>query len=106
MDLLIKDIGLPAHGSIAVFINQSGRAEIYSVTGGVIQNFLVRREAEQLHQHGKLIDKNTLGVYEAESIAAEEFNHDPDNEYLEGVKDGLHQAAKLISVAKVIVEAN
>lgn len=49
MDLLIKDIGLPAHGSIAVFINQSGRAEIYSVTGGVIQNFLVRREAEQLH---------------------------------------------------------
>lgn len=41
-------------------------------------------------------------IYDLESMAKREYDDDPDNEYLEGYFDGLHQAAKLISTTLTI----
>lgn len=41
-------------------------------------------------------------IYDLESMAKREYDDDPDNEYLEGYFDGLHQGAKLISTTLTI----
>ena len=48
------------------------------------------------------LQKNKSRIYDLESMAKSEYDDDPDNEYLEGYFDGLHQAAKLISTTLTI----
>ena len=55
--------------------------------------------------HGRLIDADALDIYRREEQAWHDYEQNPDNEYLEGVKDGLHEAAKQLSVAPTIIPA-
>lgn len=55
--------------------------------------------------HGRLIDADALDIRRREQQAWQDYEYNPDNEYLEGVKDGLHEASKQISTAMTIIEA-
>lgn len=55
--------------------------------------------------HGRLIDADALDIYRREEQAWHDYKLNPDNEYLEGVKDGLHEAAKQLSTAPTIIPA-
>ena len=55
--------------------------------------------------HGRLIDADALDIRKREQQAWQDYEHNPDNEYLEGVKDGLHEASKQLSTAMTIIEA-
>lgn len=54
-------------------------------------------------QHGRLVDSDALDIKRREEQAWIEYNLDHHNEYLEGVKDGLHEAAKQLSTAPTII---
>lgn len=56
--------------------------------------------------HGRLIDADALDIRKREQQAWQDYEHNPDNEYLEGVKDGLHEASKQLSTVMTIIEAN
>ena len=56
-------------------------------------------------QHGRTIDADALDIYRREEQAWHDYKRNPDNEYLEGVKDGLHEAAKQLSTAPTIIPA-
>ena len=55
--------------------------------------------------HGRLIDADALDICRREQQAWQDYEHNPDNEYIEGVKDGLHEASKQLSTAMTIIEA-
>lgn len=55
--------------------------------------------------HGRLIDADALDICKREQQAWQDYEHDPDDEYLEGVKDGLHEASKQLSTAMTIIGA-
>jgi len=48
------------------------------------------------------LQKIKTQIYDLESIAKREYDDDPDNEYLEGYFDGLHQAAKELSTEPTV----
>lgn len=54
--------------------------------------------------HGRLIDADALDIYRREEQAWHDYEIFPE-EYLEGVKDGLHEAAKCLSTAPTIIPA-
>ena len=56
--------------------------------------------------HGRLIDADALDIYRREEQAWTDYERNPDNEYIEGVKDGLHEAAKQLSIAPTIIPAS
>ena len=56
--------------------------------------------------HGRLVDADALCVYEREERARNEYCENGYDSYAEGVFDGLHEAAKIISVAPTIIPAN
>ena len=62
-------------------------------------------EAIEIPQHGRLIDADALDIYRREEKAQEDIDKSPFSEYLEGLKDGLHEAAKCLSTAPTIIEA-
>lgn len=62
-------------------------------------------EAYELSSHGRLIDIDALDIYRREEKAQEDIDKSPFSEYLEGLKDGLHEAAKCLSTAPTIIEA-
>ena len=55
--------------------------------------------------HGRLIDADALDIYRREEQAQEDIDKSPFNEYIEGLKDGLHEAAKCLSTAPTVIEA-
>jgi len=55
--------------------------------------------------HGRLIDADTQDIYRREEQAWHDYEQNSDNEYLGGVKDGLHEAAKQLSTAPTIIPA-
>ena len=55
--------------------------------------------------HGRLVDADALDIYRREEQAWHDYELSPDDEYLEGVKDGLHEAAKQLSVAPTVIPA-
>ena len=56
--------------------------------------------------HGRLIDADALDIYQRADAAHAEYQEDEDNFYLEGIADGLCEAAKQLSVARTIIPAN
>ena len=56
--------------------------------------------------HGRLIDAEALDIYRREDQAWHDYEQNSDNEYLEGVKDGLHEVAKQLSIAPTIIPAD
>jgi len=55
--------------------------------------------------NGRLNDADALDICKREQQAWQDYKHNPDNEYIEGVKDGLHEASKQLSTAMTIIEA-
>ncbi len=47
----------------------------------------------EVSPHGRLIDAGALDINRREEQAWHDYEQNPDNEYLEGVKDGLHETA-------------
>ena len=56
--------------------------------------------------HGDLIDRKALDIYQRAEAAHAEYQEDEDNEYLEGMADGLREAAKQLSFARTIIPAS
>ena len=63
------------------------------------------KKAIEVPPHGRLIDADALDIRRREQQAWQDYKHNPDNEYIEGVKDGLHEASKQLSTAMTIIEA-
>lgn len=59
----------------------------------------------EIPHHGRLIDADALDIYRREEKAQEDIDKSPFSEYLEGLKDGLHEAAKCLSTAPTIIPA-
>lgn len=56
--------------------------------------------------HGRLIDADALDIYQRAEAAYAEYQEDEDNFYLEGMANGLCEAAKQLSVARTIIPAS
>lgn len=56
--------------------------------------------------HGRLIDKDALDIYQRAEAAYAEYQEDEDNLYLEGMANGLCEAAKQLSTARTIIHAS
>lgn len=56
--------------------------------------------------HGRLIDADATDIYRREERAIDDFNDSPFSEYLDGYKDGLHEAAKCLSTTPTIIPAD
>ncbi len=50
------------------------------------------------------IDADALDIYQREERARQEYEQD-NSEYFDGIMDGLHEAAKQLSTAPTIIEA-
>ena len=61
---------------------------------------------QELPPHGDLIDRDNLDIFHREEQALEDYQANPDDEYLEGLKDGLHEAAKQIFIAPTVIPAD
>lgn len=59
--------------------------------------FHCTKDAMRIAELEAQLQKIKSRIYDLEDMAKREYDDDPDNEYLEGYFDGLHQAAKLIS---------
>ena len=55
--------------------------------------------------HGRMVDVDATDIYRREERAYVDIEDSPFSEYLEGVKDGLHEAAKCLSTAHTIIPA-
>lgn len=105
MSILIKGMEMPKDGDAVVIVisNENGiiKAEVDEYCGAVYETVPVPTP------HGRLgdIDAIKTDIYSKEERAFAEYNQNPDDEYLEGIKDGLHMAAKRLSVAPTIIEA-
>jgi hypothetical protein len=55
--------------------------------------------------HGRLIDADATEIYKREELAFARYNENQDDEFLEGIKDGWHEAAKCLSCAPAIIPA-
>ena len=56
--------------------------------------------------HGRLIDKDALDIYQRAEAAYAEYQEDEDNLYLEGMANGLCEAAKQLSTARTVIHAS
>ena len=55
--------------------------------------------------HGRLIDADALDINQREEQAFADYEKEPDDEFIEGIWNGLHQAAKCLSCAPTIIPA-
>ena len=94
MSLIICGIDLPAYGGKIITIYPDGSV-LYD--GSYVK-------AIQLDHESRLIDANKLMIYKMEEEAVAELAEDPTSEYLDGVKDGLHLAAKNLSCATTVFD--
>lgn len=80
------------------------------VTKNFITTFNVRQSdcplIEVPEPHGRTIDADALDIYQRAEAARAEYQEDEDNSYLEGMADGLCEAAKQLSVARTIIPAS
>ena len=110
-DILIKNMKTPDCCFRCPFKNHDGMWVRCIFTGQNVEPE-TRRETkasscpliEVPAPHGRLIDAGTLDICKREQQAWQDYEHDPDDEYLEGVKDGLHEASKQLSTAMTIIE--
>ncbi len=99
-DILIKNVKMPDKAT-TIIVFPEGKARVF-------RQDIDHDEwltAIEVPQHGKLIDADALDICKREQQAWQDYEHNPDNEYLEGVKDGLHEASKQLSTAMTIIEA-
>lgn len=98
MSVLIKGMEMPNKKNGAVLI-------IYPNGDAVFEDGY-HYKAIPVPPHGRLIDADALDIKRREEQAWIDYNVDHHNEYLEGVKDGLHEAAKQLSLAPTIIPAD
>lgn len=103
MSILIKDMEIPKdYKYVDVRIFRDGTA----TTSSAEHPFYKKMDVVEVPTpHGRLIDADELDIRRREQQAWQDYEHNPDNEYLEGVKDGLHEASKQLSTAMTIIEA-
>lgn len=56
--------------------------------------------------HGRLIDADELDMHGLVKQAGTDYIENNHDDYFKGVKDGLHKAAKLLSIAPTIIPAS
>lgn len=101
MGVYIKGVEMPTNGEIlCINIHPDGKVCI-----ALDLECKQIATAVPVPPHGRLIDADALDIYRREEQAWHDYEQNPDNEYLEGVKDGLHEAAKQLSVAPTIIPA-
>lgn len=100
-DILIKNMKMPKDNYVVMTLYPSGNCYLYYQGCGVIEK---TAEVIEVPPHGRLIDADALDICRREQQAWQDYEHNPDNEYLEGVKDGLHEASKQLSTAMTIIE--
>ena len=100
MSILIKGTEMPTgNDELRLIIRSNGQVVISHKT------HYEEAEAVSVPKHGRLIDADALDIYRREEQAWHDYEQNPDNEYLEGVKDGLHEAAKQLSTVPTIILA-
>lgn len=98
MSILIHGVSMPKEGlarNISIF--DDGNVRFY---GGSA----VIGKAIELPPHGRLIDADALKVYQMEENVRSD-GYPNEYEYDAGLIDGLHMAAKDVSVAPTIIPA-
>lgn len=98
MSILIRGMEMPTSGQVIAIYKLQGK--FYASANGTELCPLI-----EIPPHGRLIDADALDIYRREEQAWHEYEQNQDNEYFEGVKDGLHEAAKQLSIAPTIIPA-
>lgn len=102
MSVLIRGMEMPKEDIKTLMIFPDGNVRIW---GTDIDPDEWAEAIEVPTPHGRLIDADALDIRRREQQAWQDYEHNPDNEYIEGVKDGLHEASKQLSTAMTIIEA-
>ena len=105
MGLYIPDLRLPADGDFELWIAvRKDGSFTYNIRGGWQDG---KQKAVPVHEpHGRLIDKDALDIYQRAEAAYAEYQEDEDNLYLEGMANGLCEAAKQLSTARTVIHAS
>lgn len=101
MGVYIKCMEMPKEDVKSITIFPDGNVRIW---GSDIDHDEWAEAIEVSTPHGRLIDADALDIRRREQQAWQDYEHNPDNEYIEGVKDGLHEASKQLSTAMTIIE--
>lgn len=96
------DIEMPKDGLKNIMILADGRVFQFSEYG----NPKPLGTAVSVPPHGRLIDKDALDIYQRAEAAYAEYQEDEDNLYLEGMANGLCEAAKQLSTARTVIHAS
>lgn len=100
MSMLIKGMEMPDKATTIVVFPE-GKARVFRQD---IDHDEWLTIIEVPTSHGRLIDADALDICRREQQAWQDYEHNPDNEYIEGVKDGLHEASKQLSIAMTVIE--
>ena len=106
MSVLIKGMEMPECTTKAMFgVDADGNHLCMVFTNDDTKNPDIFDIIEIKTPHGRLIDKDALDIYTQEEIAQQEYASSDGMEYFEGLKDGWHEAAKQLSIAPTVIEA-
>lgn len=110
------DMEMPKEGFVEILIRDDGTVQqtgqSYRIDGTdyytpYVGEMPVMYKAVSVPEpHGRLGDLDALDIYQRAEAARAEYQEDEDNSYLEGMADGLCEAAKQLSVARTIIPAN
>jgi hypothetical protein len=92
---------LPMNVAFEVWFYPSGVVAFYDSNG----NSLGASKWKELPPHGRLIDADALKIYQMEENVRED-GYPNEYEYDAGLIDGLHMAAKAVSVAPTVIPAD
>lgn len=105
MSIIIRNMKMPKQGRVALQIGADGTVYVVDKCQITAEKYEKNFEVFEIQPHGRLIDADALDICKREQQAWQDYEHDPDDEYLEGVKDGLHEASKQLSTAMTIIGA-
>lgn len=99
MSILISGVSMPKDGESFIIYSDGDVRGFLGCEPGTVG------KAVQLPPHGRLIDADELKIYQMEEIVR--ADGDPNEyEYDAGLIDGLHMAAKNVSVALTVIPAD
>lgn len=108
MSILIEGMEMPPDGRYTVCITHDSKGGIHWVfqNQDTLEFLKHGAVAEVPEPHGRLIDKDALDIYQRAEAAYAEYQEDEDNLYLEGMANGLCEAAKQLSTARTVIHAS
>ena len=104
--IYIPGVTVPEDNTILLRIFPKSDGIYYTEQLDIDEDILDKFFAIPVPEHGRLIDADATEIYKREEQALARYSENEDDEFLEGVKDGWHEAAKCLSCAPTIIRAD